>query len=255
LNELGNSAAKLPADLARRLVDAERWVVMTGSGVSAESGVPTFRDAQTGLWARYDPLQLATPEAFERDPELVWRWYQWRRELIGSTVPNPAHTALAELQRLKPELTLVTQNVDGLHQRAGSTSVIEFHGSIQGNKCFRCGRPGESAEYSGESPPRCAHCEGYLRPDVVWFGEAIPTAALEAASRAVAGCEVFFSVGTSSLVYPAAALAETASSHKALVVEINTDETPLSAHADFALQGSAATWLPVIAASLPAHAG
>ena len=253
MSDVGNSAAKLPADLARRLADAERWVVMTGSGVSAESGVPTFRDAQTGLWAQYDPQQLATPEAFEQDPELVWRWYQWRRGLIANTVPNPAHTALAELQRLKPELTLVTQNVDGLHQRAGSTRVIEFHGSIRRNKCSRCGRPQESTECASEEPPRCSHCEGYLRPDVVWFGEAIPTAALEAASRAVTDCEVFFSVGTSSLVYPAAALAQTASSQQALVVEINTHETPLSAHADFALQGSAATWLPVIAASLPEH--
>ena len=236
---------EVPSTLASALAQAKRWVVMTGSGVSAESGVPTFRDAQTGLWAQYDPQQLATPEAFENNPEIVWQWYQWRRELIRDTSPNPAHRALAELQRLKSDLVLVTQNVDGLHQRAGSTNVVEFHGSIQRNKCFRCQKPGPESDAT--QPPDCAHCGGPLRPDVVWFGETIPGAALQAAAHAVEACDVFFSVGTSSLVYPAAALAETALSRQAVVVEINPNPTPLSARADFALQGPAGQWLPVIA--------
>ena len=245
MTEVGRHPAELPTALASALAETPRWVVMTGSGVSAESGVPTFRDAQTGLWAKYDPLELATPEAFERDPELVWQWYQWRRALIRDTAPNAAHHALAELQQLKPGLTLVTQNVDGLHQRAGSTEVVEFHGSIQRNKCFRCERPGPAS--TDPSPPRCSECDGLLRPDVVWFGEAIPVDALRAASRAVDDCDAFLSVGTSSLVYPAAALADTALSRKALLVEINPNPTPLSARAHFALSGSAAVWLPVIA--------
>jgi len=136
LSKLEYSSAELPLALASVLIETKRWVVMTGSGVSAESGVPTFRDAQSGLWAQYEPQQLATPEAFESNPEIVWQWYQWRRKLIRKTTPNAAHTVLARLQRLKPELILVTQNVDGLHQRAGSTEVIEFHGCIERNKCF-----------------------------------------------------------------------------------------------------------------------
>ena len=248
MTEAEHESAKLPPALASALIEVERWVVMTGSGVSAESGVPTFRDAQTGLWAQYDPLELATPAAFENDPEVVWQWYQWRRELISNTVPNAAHSALAELQQLKPELTLVTQNVDGLHQRAGSTDVLEFHGSLRRNKCFRCERPGP--ESTDAYPPDCAACGGLLRPAVVWFGEAIPAAALQAAAGAVDECDAFFSVGTSSLVYPAAALAEAALGRQALVVEINPNPTPLSGRADFALQGSAALWLPVIADSL-----
>ncbi len=245
MTEAEHESAKLLPALASALAEVQRWVVMTGSGVSAESGVPTFRDAQTGLWAQYDPLELATPTAFESDPEVVWRWYQWRRELIRNTAPNSAHRALAELQQLKPKLTLVTQNVDGLHQRAGSTGVLEFHGSLQRNKCFRCERPGP--ESTAAYPPDCTACGGLLRPDVVWFGEAIPPPALQAAVGAVDECDAFFSVGTASLVYPAAALAEAASGRRALVVEINPNPTPLSGRADFALRGSAALWLPVIA--------
>ena len=248
MNDAPPHSAELPAAVAGALAEARRWVVMTGSGVSAESGVATFRDAQTGLWARYDPQQLATPGAFERDPQLVWQWYQWRRGQITRTDPNAGHRALAELQRIKPGLVLVTQNVDGLHQRAGSRDVIEFHGNIHRNRCLRCSRPGpESAE---AHPPGCIHCGGLLRPDVVWFGEAIPVAALEAAARAVEACDLFLSVGTSSLVYPAAALAETALRLRSPVVEINPNPTPLSARADFTLRGRAGVWLPIIAERL-----
>ena len=135
--------------------------------------MPTFRDAQTGLWSRYDPHELATPEAFARDPTLVWQWYQWRRKLIADVAPNAAHRALAEIARHKPGVSLVTQNVDGLHQRAGSRDVIEFHGNIARNRCLRCARRSARDTCAAEEPPRCAHCGGPLRPDVVWFGEAI----------------------------------------------------------------------------------
>lgn len=235
---------EVPSTLVTTLVKAEQWVVMTGSGISAESGVPTFRDAQTGLWAQYDPQQLATQEAFKNNPHVVWQWYQWRRELIRNTSPNPAHRALVELQRLRPNLILVTQNVDGLHQRAGSTNVIEFHGNIHRNKCSHCQKPGPESEAA--QPPDCAHCGELLRPNVVWFGESIPRVALQAAANAIETCDVFFSVGTSSLVYPAAALAETALTRQAVVVEINLNPTPLSSRADFALQGLAGQWLPAI---------
>ena len=240
----------LPGTLAAALAQAERWVVMTGSGISAESGVPTFRDAQTGLWAKYDAEQLATPEAFSANPTLVWDWYVWRRELIQRAEPNAGHRALATLAQLKPELTLVTQNIDGLHQRAGNTEVVEFHGSIQRDKCFACDRPAIRTHDTAERPPRCELCDGMIRPDVVWFGEAIPAAALESAFRAVERCEVFLSVGTSALVYPAAGLAQVAAERNAIVVEININSTPLTATADYALQGLATYWLPAITANV-----
>jgi NAD-dependent deacetylase len=246
-SETGSTAAALPEDLAKRLARARHWVVMTGSGVSAESGVPTFRDAQTGLWEQYDPLQLATPEAFARDPQLVWDWYRWRRELIAQAQPNAAHRALAALAGLKPDLSLITQNVDGLHQRAGSPEVIEFHGNIHRNKCFECEHPVPESHASARRPPACLRCGGLLRPDVVWFGEPISSAALEASYRAVESCEVFLSVGTSALVHPAASLARTALDGQALLVEVNPNTTPLSPLADYALEGSAALWLPTIA--------
>lgn len=223
---------------------------MTGSGISAESGVPTFRDAQTGLWANYRAEELATPQAFTDNPRLVWDWYCWRRELIHRAQPNAGHRALVTLAELKPELALITQNVDGLHQRAGNSNVVEFHGNIERDKCFACNRIPTGTPDTTERPPECETCGGLLRPDVVWFGEAIPTAALETAFRATDSCEVFLSVGTSALVYPAAGLAEAAAGQGATIVEINTNSTPLTSVADYVLQGSAAYWLPAIAASV-----
>ena len=244
--------ATLTGDLVERLISAERWLVLTGSGVSAASGVPTFRDAQTGLWAKYDAQSLATPDAFRNNPTLVWDWYVWRRGLIAKADPNPAHYALAELGAVKPSLTLVTQNVDGLHQRAGSKAVVEFHGNIARNRCFECGIVADTAtETEPESrPPTCQRCGGLLRPDVVWFGEAIPQAALAAAGEAAAAAEVFLSVGTAAAVYPAAGLAQAAAVAGATIVEINTERTPLSPLADHVLDGSAASWLPAIAAAV-----
>jgi NAD-dependent deacetylase len=218
-------------------------VVLTGSGISAESGVPTFREAQTGLWERFDPQELATPEAFERDPGLVWDWYAWRRSLVAQAAPNPGHLALAEMQDLGQKFTLVTQNVDGLHQRAGSRGVIELHGNILRTRCSVEGVDVEEYE-EGESPPVCPFCGAPLRPDVVWFGEMLPSEALDAASEAARGADLFLSVGTSSLVYPAAALPHEALESGATLVEINPGETPLTPHAEYALRGPAGDVLP-----------
>jgi NAD-dependent deacetylase len=220
-----------------------RTVVLTGSGISAESGVPTFREAQTGLWARFDPQGLATPEAFERDPGLVWDWYAWRRKLVDEARPNPGHLAIAGMQGLFPKLTLVTQNVDGLHQRAGSREVIELHGNIRRTRCSLEGI--EVEEYDDtESPPVCPSCGTALRPDVVWFGEMLPPATLGSASEASRGSDVFLSVGTSSLVYPAAALPLEALEKGATLVEVNTGETPLTSRVDHVLRGPAGDVLP-----------
>ena len=209
--------------------------------------MPTFREAQTGLWERYDPLELATPEAFARDPELVWRWYRWRRELVDNVAPNPAHHALATLATLVPRLTLVTQNVDGLHQRAGSDEVIEFHGNLFSNRCHS-----EQREVSvdDQSVPACPDCGGPVRPGVVWFGEAIPESALNASFAAAADCEVFLSIGTSSLVYPAAGLADIAREADAITVEVNPNPTDQSDQFDIAVRGEAGSVLPKLIESL-----
>jgi NAD-dependent deacetylase len=233
----------VPGGLLDALRAAQQVCVLTGSGISAESGVPTFREAQTGLWEQFDPHQLATPEAFQRDPALVWRWYRWRRDLVAAVEPNAGHHALVTLARLVPELTLVTQNVDGLHQRAGSDGVIEFHGNLFEDRCFVEGCVVVDADMSADVPV-CPGCGGMLRPGVVWFGEPIPESAMHAAAAAVSGCDLFFSVGTSALVWPAAGLAEAARQQGAAVVEINLDATPLSSQTDFCLQGKSGSLLP-----------
>ena len=225
-------------------------MVLTGSGVSAESGVPTFRDAQTGLWERYDPQELATPEAFEHNPRLVWEWYSWRRELVGKAKPNPGHLALAELERMSSLFMLITQNVDGLHRTAGNENVIELHGNIRHSKCSEEGVVVEEPDESEDIPPRCPHCGASLRPDVVSFGEALPYEAFEAAVDAARNCDLFFSVGTSSLVYPAASLPYEALNSGATLVEINPDETPLSARANFVLRGTAGEIMPELVEAL-----
>jgi NAD-dependent deacetylase len=234
----------LPPALIVALRDAQNVVALTGSGVSAESGVPTFREAQTGLWERYDPQELATPEAFDRDPQLVWEWYVWRRKLVSEAEPNPGHLALAELERRTPNFTLITQNVDGLHQRSGSRTVIELHGNILRSKCSREGVVAEPEEHDENIPPHCPQCGANLRPDVVWFGEMLPPGALDAASQATRVCDLFLSIGTSSLVYPAAALPYEALENGATLVEINPSETPLTAYADHALRGEAGRVMP-----------
>ena len=234
----------IPAELVEQLTTAKRVTVLTGAGVSQESGVPTFRDAQTGLWARYRPEELATPEAFRRQPRLVWEWYAWRRQLVAAAEPNPAHVALAQLETLFPHFQLVTQNVDGLHQRAGSRNVIELHGNITRTRCFEEGTVVARWEETGEVPPRCPKCGGPLRPDVVWFEEPLPEAELAQAMQASLTCEVFLSVGTSTVVYPAATLPFEALRRGATVVEINPVPTPLTDQAHYALAGAAGVVLP-----------
>lgn len=208
---------------ARALRAAEHVCVLTGAGISAESGVPTFRDAMTGLWSKYDPQDLATPEAFARDPKLVWRWYAARAATVRAAQPNDAHRALVTLQRFVGHVTLVTQNVDDLHVRAGSQGIIALHGSLLAARCSAGCAGTVEADYSRKSPPRCPTCGALMRPDVVWFGEQLPSAALEAARTATLACDVFLSVGTSNLVEPAASLPWLAAAHGATVIVVNPD--------------------------------
>lgn len=238
------------AAVAAALRVARHVCVLTGAGISAESGVPTFRDAQTGLWANDRPEDLATPEGFARDPHHVWAWYEWRRALVSRVEPNAGHRALVELAARVPRLTLVTQNVDGLHQRAGSREVIEYHGNILRDRCSTEGSVRERTAASMSGLPECATCGGLLRPDVVWFGEAIPPHSLQAADAAAAACDVFLAVGTSAVVYPAAGLAERALRQGARLIEINTEPTDLSPLVDVALRGRSGTILPELLARL-----
>ena len=242
-------ASAIPSELVNPLRLAQRVAILTGAGVSAESGVPTFRAAQTGLWSRYRPEELATPEAFRRNPRLVWDWYAWRRELVAKATPNPGHYAIAEMERRLPSFTLITQNVDGLHARAGSGSrapIIELHGNLGRVKCFQEDLPVESWQDSDEVPPRCPRCGGPLRPDVVWFGEMLPEGALQAAIHAASRAELFFSIGTSGLVEPTASLPFYALRAGARLVEINPEETPLTSKAHFVLSGPSAQVLPAL---------
>ena len=222
--------------------------VLTGAGISAESGVPTFREAQSGLWEKYDPLQLATPEAFLEDPGLVWRWYRWRRQLVARAEPNAGHAALARLADLVPRLTLITQNVDGLHQRAGNEDVIEFHGNLFVNRCFVEACEVDCAEE--DEAPTCPGCGAPVRPGVVWFGESIPESALAASLAAAADCDVFLSVGTSSPVYPAAGLAKLAAESGATVIEVNPNPTELSSQFHYTIAENAGSALPELVDSL-----
>ena len=244
------ASATIPAGLLDVLRQAGRVVFLTGSGVSAESGVPTFRDALTGLWARFRPEELATPEAFRQDPQLVWDWYRERRRQVAAVAPNPAHHAIAALEARLPDTLLVTQNVDGLHQRAGSIDAVEFHGNLFRNRCRGCGHESSHDDPELAAPPGCPGCGEPMGPGVVWFGETIPAPALERAWRAAGEADVIVAVGTSGLVTPAAALPDVARRGGALVVEVNLHTTPLSAAADFVVTGPAARTLPAIVAAL-----
>jgi NAD-dependent deacetylase len=216
------SDGRLPiaAELAEVLRQARRVTVLTGAGISAESGIPTFRDALTGLWANFRPEDLATPDAFRRNPELVWNWYHTRRQRLREVQPNPGHYALVELARRIPDFALITQNVDGLHALAGSREVIELHGNLTRIKCFAAGHP-VSDFLDSDFLPLCARCGSPLRPDVVWFGESLPAEALVRAQAAARSCEVFLTVGTSNLVEPAASLPWVAAAAGASVIVVN----------------------------------
>jgi NAD-dependent deacetylase len=236
-----------PADLIGVLRKTERLVVLTGAGVSQESGLRTFRDSQDGLWAKYKPTDLASLEAFDRDPKLIWDWYAWRREAIKGVRPNRGHYALVEMESKIPDFTLITQNVDGLHRFAGSKRIHELHGNIQRVRCSKCGTFTEEWGDDMESVPTCANCGGLLRPDVVWFGESLPRGELEAAVLAARNSQVFFSIGTSGVVQPAASLAFAAHNKGALVVEINAEPTPLTPKTDYFFQGKSGEILPELA--------
>jgi NAD-dependent deacetylase len=248
--------SEIPQALVEMMRRARHIVVLTGAGVSAESGVPTFRDAQTGLWSQFNPQELATREAFQRNPKLVWDWYAHRRELVNRVTPNPGHYALAELERRcraadpAAHFTLITQNIDSLHQRANSQNVIELHGNIQRFKCFREDVRVDDWMDTGEVPPHCPRCGSFLRPDVVWFGELLPAYALVEAFDAAQECDLFFSIGTSGVVEPAASLPFEALKHGAVVVEVNPDETPLSARATFRIVAPAGIVLPALVRSV-----
>jgi NAD-dependent deacetylase len=244
------NSVRFPDELIRIIRSATHILVLTGAGISAESGIPTFREAQSGLWANYPPEDLATPQAFQRNPRLVWEWYTWRRDLIQKAIPNPGHKALAAMEKLVPNFHLITQNVDNLHRIAGSQNLIEFHGNIFQTKCSYEDIIFESWPEAGDQPPRCPRCNHFLRPNVVWFGEPIPQQARSSATILVQDCEVFFSIGTSSLVEPAASFPITARQHGSVLVEINLEPTPLTYLADFVLQGPSGIILPELIATI-----
>jgi len=252
-----SSALIAEVERAAELLESKQHIcLLTGAGISAESGIPTFRDKQTGLWENYRAEDLATPDAFARDPKLVWSWYQWRRQLVASKKPNPAHTALAQwqdhIQSTNQQLTLITQNVDDLHEQAGS-AVTHLHGNLWRNRCSQCHTPytiqlkgaydSENSINFDEALVTCQHCDGYIRPDIVWFGESLPMRAWQTAEEAAANCDVFISIGTSSLVYPAAGLAQLAKHNGAKIIEINPYPTP-NTLVDITLAAKAGAILP-----------
>jgi len=243
----------VPSALTERLANARHVAILTGAGISAESGIPTFRDPD-GIWEKFDPQELANVEAFLNNPELVQGWYRHRRQLVEETEPNDAHRALVDLEDYVDRVTVITQNVDDLHNRAGSTDVIELHGNLTHNYCSECGEDAspevvDEAIQDGE-PATCSDCGGLIRPDVVWFGEMLPQDAISKAHDVAADADVFFSIGTSAVVYPAARLPGLAKEQGAFVVEVNTDPTAITDEMDVFLEGKAGTIVPAIVNAL-----
>ena len=243
------AAVEFAPQLLEALRAAERVLIFTGAGVSAESGLPTFRDPQQGLWAKFRPEDLATPEAFARDPETVWRWYQWRRRMHADVAPNPGHHAIAALEARLPQATLVTQNVDRLHELAGSAAPIHLHGHLFRNRCADCGIAMPEVPPEIDTPPLCTSCGGLCRPDIVWFGEGLPAEPWEAAARAAQEAEIVLSIGTSATVHPAAELPRMAHRTGALVVQVNPQPTRLDPIAHN-LRGPSAKILPALVAAV-----
>ncbi|MBX3327948.1 MAG: NAD-dependent deacylase [Nitrospira sp.] len=229
----------------QRLAAARNITVLTGAGISADSGVPTFR-GEDGLWRSYRAEDLATPEAFEREPRLVWEWYNWRRELIATKQPNAAHLAIVELERRAPAFWLITQNVDGLHRDAGSRNLSEIHGNIWKVRCTGCNVVDENRDVPISILPSCHHCGALLRPHIVWFGESLLTTDLQQCSTVLRSCDLLLVIGTSGVVYPAAGFAAVAKETSAFVAEINLGPTPQSSLVDVSLQGRAKDLVPLL---------
>ena len=230
--------------LISKLKDAENVTVLTGAGISAESGVPTFR-GDDGIWKKFKAEELASFDAFIRNPDLVWEWYKHRKQIIASVQPNAAHFALAEMEQRHKRVVVVTQNIDNLHRRAGSRTVYELHGNIDRNYCIACGTGASNEEIlRQEHAPRCVSCNGLIRPDVVWFGELLPVDVWNTSVEATEQADVFFSIGTTAIVYPAASLPTIAKKTGAYLVEINIERTDLSREADEVLIGKAGEILP-----------
>lgn len=239
----------MPNDTLRdHIRTATRLAVLTGAGISAESGVPTFR-SPGGLWTKFKPEELASMDAFMRNTELVWEWYEHRRQVVETAKPNAGHLALVEMEKYFDRVDIITQNVDGLHTRAGSTRVHELHGSLRDHRCLDCGKPYDlKADETGV--PKCPDCGGTIRPGVVWFGEMLPEEPWNKSESAAKQCDIFMTVGTSSLVVPAAYLPYTAASAGAYVIEVNPEETEFTRFADLSLRGLAGEELPKLLAMI-----
>ena len=243
-------SAPLSRTFCDRLRSATSIVAFTGAGISAESGVPTFRGPE-GIWAKFKPEELANMEAFIRNPALVWEWYAHRKKIIAGTRPNPGHCALAQMEEIVPHVAVITQNIDNLHRRAGSRTVYELHGNIERNYCMKCGTAyGNEVVLEKPGVPACAQCGGLIRPDVVWFGEMLPEEEWQLSIRAAESADIFLSIGTSAVVYPAASIPHVARESGAYLVEINPEPTPLTPRVDEFLQGPSGTILPAVLGEL-----
>jgi len=230
--------------LLKKLMNAQSVVAFSGAGMSAESGVPTFR-GNDGIWKKFKPEELANFDAFMRNPNLVWEWYRHRKQIIATIQPNQGHVALAEMERFYEKMTVITQNIDNLHRRAGSKTVYELHGNIERNYCIDCGQRYTNQEIlMCDEAPRCSTCNGLIRPDVVWFGELLPEHDWEMSVAAAQNADLFLSIGTSGVVYPAASLPMTARQSGAYVVEINIEPTELSHRVDETILGKSGEILP-----------
>ena len=233
-------------EFTNKLVEAKSIVFFTGAGISAESGISTFR-GKDGLWNKLRPEELANFNAFMKNPDMVWEWYQYRRKIINESAPNAGHTAIAEFEKYFEKVSVVTQNIDNLHHRAGSTSVFELHGNIERNFCIKCRTFYNSSDFSFNGPaPKCAKCGGLVRPDIVWFGEMLPQDVFAGAEKAAEWSDICFVAGTSAVVYPAAYIPISAKKNGSYIVEINIEETELSGYAHCSFFGKAGEILPVI---------
>lgn len=235
---------EIPSKLIEELKTAKTIVFFTGAGISAESGIPTFR-GKDGIWNKFRPEELANFDAFMRNPQLVWEWYNYRKSIVHQSKPNPGHLAIVEFEKYFGNVVVVTQNVDNLHRRAGSKIVYELHGNIEKNFCVKCKKRYDDELEFKDGVPKCS-CGGLIRPDIVWFGEYLPPVQFSLSEKAAVSCDIFFIVGTSAVVYPAASLVQVAKSNRAFLVEVNIEETEASSTADVSLFGESGKVLPQI---------